>query len=198
MNITRRKLLKLLGIGAVAASFPLAPYIAEAKEIEAKEATQLGGIVAGELQTGPVQKDSAQANYGSYALVGIRWAYGTHMDTLPDGTRGEVPTYYGDWMKIGTIDSRAFRQVQGHNHGVFSPCDITHEAWHRIDSEPITSDMIEEAHSLLLEQSKKKLKKINPYACWDHDVTNVTQHVEEKFSDMKDVVEASFLFEPQY
>ncbi len=224
----RRDFLKILGIGAAAASFPITSVAAEASpEIQQAVAqvptSTLGGIVAGEMETGELrvvpyelQPKVVLEFPRDYIYVGIKWAYGTHRDYNPETQQYEdMPTYYGDWMKLGTINGASFHQ----SSKIVSDCMtimgdrcVLHNP-DKVATQPVTEDMILPAKEILLERAQNRFYNMTTpygftsdipdeavYAKWNEYIklVDVEFVLAPSLTLMKDVVEASMRNEVPY
>ena len=228
MRLTRRKLLQMMGLGAVAASFPISAVAAEASPVvtAATESlpTQvlthktLGGAIAGEVQAGPALPDThitltpetvpVLEFPRQYVYVGIKWALGTHNDYNPaTGHYEDMPRYFGDWMKLGVVDNRSFKQPSRSSEDEWIYGDGFPENGVKfVEAEPVTLEMVEEAKAMLYESSQRKfIKLVNPHA-YAPDPTFFSTEFPRYAKDiqfivapsltlMTDVVEASMRFE---
>jgi hypothetical protein len=185
----RREFLKILGIGAAVASFPLTLLAPEttpavAAATDAVPTTTLGGVVSGAAQVGELVRDVPPAGVvqdlefpRDFAYVGIKW-------TAPrsNGTVGD--NVFGDYIKLGTIDNRCFRQG---TKFLYNP--------DRVTCDPVTWEMVEAAKEALYEASVKKYGKMSSSGNWAQHIEHAEFVVAPSLKLMTDVVEASMRYE---
>jgi hypothetical protein len=225
MNLTRRKLLQMMGLGAIAASFPISAVAAEASpavtdavaSIQTQTLTNktLGGVIAGDMQAGPALPDTKITLTPErvellefprqYVYLGMKWAYGTSNEYNPaTGKYEDMPKYFGDWMKLGVIDNRSFRQpaIEGQDDWLYKGRGFPEGRTNFVEAEPVTFDMVLEAKELLYEASERKLYRmlggsryqpVPPY--FSHDFPRYAQDMQfvvaPSLTLMTDIVEAS-------